>query len=152
MIITFCGHSEFKRTSEYEEKILSFLESTVGGEPADMYLGGYGEFDEFACDCCSKYKATHPNVRLILVTPYIGTKCGAKHLLWSVGRYDSILYLGLEDKPLKFAIIYRNRYMVEKADCIVAFINHKWGGAYTMYRYAKSKGKKIYNLANLDKP
>ncbi len=37
MIITFCGHSQFIRTEEYEQKILAFLEEKVGDNPADFY-------------------------------------------------------------------------------------------------------------------
>ena len=45
MIITFCGHDQFRKTAEHEQKLLAFLEKTVGDQPAEMYLGGYGEFD-----------------------------------------------------------------------------------------------------------
>ncbi len=152
MVITFCGHSEFRRSVEYEEKILTFLEAVVGDRPTDMYLGGYGEFDEFARDCCAKYKQTHQNVSLVLVTPYIHTNYKSGRLSGQKDRYDSTLYPGLEDKPLRFAITYRNRYMVEQADYVVAFITHTWGGAYTTYKYAKSKGKKILNIAKTEQP
>ena len=60
MIVTFCGHAEFLKTKEYEEKIIAFLEEKVGDRLADMYLGGYGSFDDFAYSCCVKYKKTHP--------------------------------------------------------------------------------------------
>ena len=56
MIVTFCGHSKFSASMEYERKILSFLEEWVGDNVAEMYLGGYGEFDGFAYTCCKKYK------------------------------------------------------------------------------------------------
>ena len=54
MIVAFCGHSSFQRTDEYEQKILAILEENIGEEPAWMYLGGYGDFDEFAYACCKK--------------------------------------------------------------------------------------------------
>ena len=63
-------------------------------------------------------------------------------------RYDSILYLEIEDKPKRYAITYRNKYMVETADYVVAYVSHDWGGAYTAYKHAQRKGKKIFNLAN----
>ena len=37
--------------------------------------------------------------------------------------------------------------MVDKADYIICFVDHDWGGAYQTYKYAKRKGKKILNLA-----
>lgn len=71
MIVTFCGHAHFSKSEEYEQQILAFLEEKVGDQPADMYLGGYGSFDSFAYDCCKKYKATHPNISLVFIAPYL---------------------------------------------------------------------------------
>ncbi|MBE6589277.1 MAG: hypothetical protein E7643_03785 [Ruminococcaceae bacterium] len=150
MIISFCGHSKFHKTEEYEKKILSFLEEKVGNNSADMYLGGYGDFDEFAYQCCKKYQEKHPLVSLVFVTPYLSVEYQRNHLEHQKERYDSILYPELESKPPRFAIIYRNRYMVDHADFVVAFVAHNWGGAYTTYKYAKRKNKPIYNLARFE--
>ncbi len=114
-----------------------------------MYLGGYGKFDEFAYGCCKKYKAEHPNISLVFVTPYMTVEYQHHHLAFQKARYDSILYPPIEDKPPKFAIMYRNRYMVEAADCVVAYVSRDVGGAYTTYRYAQRKGKELFNLADL---
>ena len=146
MIITFCGHSQFHKTEEYEKRLLSFLEERVRDESVDMYLGEYGEFDSFAYECCRKYKEKHPQVSLIFVTPYLINK--QKQLEIESSKYDLILYPEIESKPKRFAISYRNRYMVEKADYVVAYITHDWGGAYKTYEYAKRKGKDIFNLAD----
>ena len=148
MIITFCGHAQISGLGEYEEKFLGILRETVGDQPADMYLGGYGDFDNFAYECCKKYKETHPNISLVFVTPYLTVDYQRNHLQYEQKRYDSILYPEIEDKPKRYAIIYRNKYMVEKSDYVIAYVSHDWGGAYTTYKYAKRKGKKIFNLAN----
>ena len=143
MIVTFCGHSSFKKSDEIERKILSFLEENISDSYAQMYLGGYGAFDDFACECCKKYKAEHPNVSLILVTPYINNSCVSTN-------YDFVIYPEIEKVPKRFAITYRNRYMIDRSDFVIAYVEHLWGGAYQSYKYAKSKGKKILNLANLN--
>lgn len=148
MIVTFCGHAHFSKSANDEQKILSFLEETVGDQPADMYLGGYGEFDRFAYECCKKYQKSHPNVSLIFVTPYLTVEYQQNHLKHQEEMYDSILYPEIEDKPKRYAISYRNKFMAEKADYVVAYVSHNWGGAYTMYQHAKRKGKSIFNLAD----
>ena len=150
MIVTFCGHAYFSESEEYERQLLAFLEEKVGDQPADMYLGGYGEFDRFAYDCCKKYKGTHPNVSLVFVTPYLTIEYQKDYLDDQRTRYDSILYPGIEGKPKRYAIVYRNRYMVDKADYVVAFVSRDWGGAYATYKHAKRKGKEIFNLACLE--
>lgn len=148
MIVTFCGHSKFLSNKEYEKRIIDFLEETVGDISADMYLGGYGEFDEFAYRCCKKYKDTHPNISLIFITPYITVEYQKNHLDAYKKKYDAIIYPEIEDKPLKYAISYRNKWMVEKADYIVCGILYEFGGAYKTYQHAKRKNKKIINIVN----
>ena len=143
MIVTFCGHADFQRSDEYEKKIFDFFEKNIGEQSTEVYLGGYGAFDEFAYKCCKKYKATHPNMFLIFVTPYINVE-------YQELEYDSIIYPDIEDKPLKLAILYRNRYMVEKADCVIAFVARPFGGAYKTYKHARNKKKHIFNLADFE--
>ena len=146
MIITFFGHSKLRKCDEYEQKILEFLEKNIGDTPTEAYLGGYGDFDELAYDCCKKYKANHSAFSMIFVTPYITEEYQKNHLEYIKNRYDGIIYPGIEDKPLRFAITYRNRWMVERADCVICGILYECGGAYKAYSYAKSKSKPIFNV------
>ena len=144
MVITFCGHSTFIKTVELEEQLLSILESQVGDSRCDFYLGGYGMFDGFCRECCKKYKAKHPNVSLVYVTPYLDAD------QFTLDLYDESVYPPIEDKPRKFAISYRNKWMVENADLVIAYINHSYGGAWHTYQHAKRKKKQIINLGNLE--
>ena len=148
MVVTFCGHAQFTKSEEYEQKILAFLEKTVGYCRADMYLGAYGDFDSLAYDCCKRYKENHPNVSLIFITPYMTAEYQQRHLKYQRLRYDDIIYPEIEDKPLKFAITYRNKWMVDQADYVICGITHTWGGAYKTYQYAKKKKKYIYNVTD----
>ena len=150
MIVTFCGHAHFTKTREYEHRILTFLEEKIGDQPAYMYLGGYGNFDSFAYECCKKYKESHPNVSLVFVTPYLTIDYQKNHLEHRKIKYDLILYPEIEDKPKRYAITYRNKFMMEKADYVIAYVSHDWGGAYNAYKHAKRKGKEIFNLADFD--
>ena len=122
------------------------MEKKIGDRPADMYLGGYGNFDSLAYGCCKKYQKTHPNVSLVFVTPYLTETYKKNHLEYEKNKYDLILYPEIEEKPLRYAIIYRNRWMVQKADIVVCGIDHGWGGAYRAYQYAKKKEKTLFNV------
>ena len=145
MIVTFCGHSRFAKAEKYEEQLLSFLEDAVGDRPVEFFLGGYGAFDDFAYFCCKKYQTTHPNAKLTFITPYLSHKNNLKE---KAMQYDAIVYPEIEGAPLRYAICYRNRWMVEKADLVIGFINHKSGGAYQTYQHAISKNKTIFNIAD----
>ena len=143
MIITFCGHSDFFESDKYKKLLIDILEREIGACYAEMYLGGYGGFDSFAYACCKEFKSQRPNVSLVFITPYLNVD----PIL--VQNYDSVIYPALEDKPKRYAISYRNKFMVEKADLIIAYINHDWGGAYKTYEYAMRKNKRIINLCDI---
>ena len=145
MIVTFCGHSQFIKTQNREDQLLFVLKNIVGDTPAEFFFGGYGAFDDFAYNCCKKYQLTHPNCKLIYVTPYLLRK---SDLQCKTTQYDSIIYPEIENVPPKYAIYHRNRWMVMQADFIIAFITHSTGGAYQTYHYAISKNKAIVNLAD----
>ena len=147
MIITFCGHSTYADKAEDEAKILAFLEEKVGDGEVELYLGEYGSFDSFARRCCEKYKKTHPNARLIWVTPYITIDYQKNYLEPNKKPFDEIIYPAIEDKPLRFAVSYRNKWMVDRADYVVAYITRETGGAYKTYQYALRKKKPIFNIA-----
>ncbi len=106
-----------------------------------FFLGGYGNFDKFAYDCAKKFKENHMGAKLIFITPYITVTKYKKDC------FDLIIYPELEKVPLRYAIVHRNKWMVDKADIVIANITHKYGGAYRMYQYAERKNKEIYNIA-----
>ena len=129
MIVTFCGSREFVATVERQKQVLSLLEERVGDQAVEFYLGGYGKFDSFAYTCARKYKETHPKATLVFVTPYITESYQKNHLECQKTQYDSILYPSIEKVPPRYAILCRNQYMVEKADLLIAWVDHNWGGA-----------------------
>jgi len=144
MTVTFCGHSDFVPSTAMEARLLSVLESQIGDSPAELLLGGYGNFDRFALRCGKIFQQTHPLVSLIYVTPYMVTERQT-----SVGaEYDGIVSPPLENVPPRYAILHRNRYMVERADLVIACITRSRGGAYQTYLHARRKGKTMINLAD----
>ena len=147
MIITFCGHGDYSPSKEHEKMIFDFLEEKIGGQLAELYLGGYGNFDSFAYRCGEIYQVTHPNTKLFFVTPYLTRKNQKDRLEYVKKRYDGIIYPPLEKIPPRFAILHRNRWMVEQADCVIAYVTHKWGGAYRTLQHAKRRHKEICDLS-----
>ncbi len=146
MTVTFCGHANFLSTKELEEKMMNTLEEKLGNEPTEFLLGGYGNFDSFAYRCCKEYQRTHPKTKVIFVTPYITESYQRNHLEYKKNFYDQIIYPEIEKAPPRFAISYRNKWMVEQADLVIAFVEHSYGGAYQTYQYAQRKKKEIINL------
>ena len=117
-----------------------FLENTVGDEPCDFYLGGFGVYDRFATRCCLKYKATHPNVKLIQVVAH-------PFKVFNAYGCDEKVYLPLKDIPPYLIFRYRNAWMVDKADYVILRATFYCGWALEAFNAAKSKNKKIFNIA-----
>ena len=142
LIITFFGHRDFIGTEEYENKLFAILENLIGRNAVEFYLGGYGNGDAFFYQCCKKYQLLHQNAKLIFITPYLLSN----DLQDKTKKYDLVIYPELEKVPPKFAILHRNRYMIDKADIVITCIQYTKGGAYQAYLYAKKQGKTIIEL------
>lgn len=140
MIVTFCGHSDYISNALDEEKILAILDEQTANTQVDFYLGGYGKFDSFAYFCAKKYKALHPSARLIFITPYYPPRETAL-------KYDDTIYPALEKVPRRFAISHRNKWMIEHADIVIAYVCRSFGGASDSLRLAKNRNKLIFNIA-----
>ena len=146
MVLTFWGHSSFQSNTILEEKLLELLEKIVGNSPADFYLGGYGGFDNFALACAKKFKSSHPQIKIVFITPYINESYQKSRLTLAETIYDEIIFPELENVPAKFAISHRNKWMINKSDYVITHIKKSYGGAYEAYKYAKNQNKKIILL------
>lgn len=54
---------------------------------------------------------------------------------------------GIETVPKKFAINYRNSWMIEQSDYVVTYVNSSVGGAAKFKKQAEKKNKIVINLA-----
>ena len=145
MVISFCGHSSYVAKNVDEQMILDILQTEIGNEKCEIFLGGYGNFDSFAYSCAKKFKAANPNVKLIFITPYRDEKY-IKEKMYGRDEIDEIVYPPLEHVPLRYAISRRNRWIVEHSDIIIAYISHAYGGAYETYKFATKKNVKVFNV------
>ncbi len=144
MIITFAGHRDANITGEIENKLKAAIINNLGNEKTIFYCGGYGAFDNAAAKTIKALKEDYPNIESIFVTPYLeGNRLQEFKQSF---LYDEILYPDLESVPRRFAISRRNKFMVESAELIIAYVNVNYGGAYEALQLAKRKGKKIINL------
>lgn len=145
MIIAFCGHSENVSNCKLENRILELLELEAQDESVVFYLGGYGVFDSIAHSCCKKYQRIHTSAKLYFITPYID-KVYLKNREILIDDCDGTIYPEIENTPRRYAILARNKWIVEKADLIIAYVNHSWGGAAKTLNYANKTKTRYINL------
>ena len=60
---------------------------------------------------------------------------------------DTMLPEGIETVPRRFAISWRNRWMLRQSDCVVTYVTHSWGGAAQFAEMAERQKKTVVNLA-----
>ena len=139
--VTFCGHKDVYPAAGVESWLRNTVKSLILRGADTFLLGGYGGFDALAAEAVWEAKKRHPQITSILVIPYIDKKVYSE-------KYDDTLFPPLEDVPRRFAILKRNRWMVDEADLVVAYVNHSWGGAAKTLEYAQKKKKEIINYAD----
>ena len=136
MIVTFCGHRDVPQQEEVQLWLIDCVEKLRQEGATDFYLGGYGAYDRMAAGVVWKMKERYPQIRSTLVMPYLD---------WTpdISQYDVTIYPPLELVPRRFAISRRNRWLMDRADIVVAYVTHDWGGAAATLAYARRKKKRI---------
>ena len=149
MKITFFGHRSIILNEEHVKQIRQVIEESISlSEKTEFLCGGYGDFDNACTQTAREVKKIYPNCYIHFVTPYITPTVQSKNSdMIKQNLYDEIIYPPIEHIPPRFAISYRNKWMVENADFIIFFVKRESGGAYDMLKYAKRKNKKYINIA-----
>ena len=142
MIISFFGHRSFFESHKFKNETIEILKDVSKGEYIEFYLGCYGSFDDFAYNCAKEYKEKYGNCKLIFITPYLGQNSRCTNF---AKKCDESIYPEIEKVPLRFSIIERNKWVVNKSDFIIFY--YCWGGGTAIaYEYATAKAKKFINI------
>ena len=140
MVVAFCGHKNVYQTELVSQQVKQIILGLVKEGANTFLLGGYGSFDSIAAVAVRDLKKEYPGLRSVLVLPYLNRD-------YDTSLYDESVYPPIEGVPKRFAISRRNEWMVDKADVIIAYVDHDWGGAAATLRYAERKKKRIINVA-----
>ena len=105
-----------------------------------FYVGNHGKFDRMVLATLRMLAEDYPWIRYEVVLAYIPQR---NQLL--DGTY-TVLPEGIEQVPKRFAIDFRNRWMLERADYVIAAIDHPWGGAAKYVQRAERIGKEVIHL------
>ena len=136
MVVTFCGHGHVPNGDPVRQWLYQVVKELILKGADKFYLGGYGEFDLMAAAVVRDLKQQHLAVVAILVLPYLSKKTGSD-------LYDETIYPPLEGAPPRYAIVHRNRWMVQASDFVVAYVTRDWGGAAATLKYARQRKKRV---------
>lgn len=137
---TFFGHRNCPDV--IKQHLREVLLELVTTKAVDMfYVGNQGEFDSAVRSILQDMAKEYPHLRYAVVLAYMPS-AKDKH-----GEYaDTMIPEGIEAVHPRYAIDWRNRWMLRHSDMVVAYVTHSWGGAYRYVEKAKRAGKTVINL------
>ena len=140
MVCTFFGHKDTPK--EIEPTLRSTLIDLIENKNVTVfYVGNNGNFDTMVRrqleDLSNTYSITY-NV----VLAYLPAK---------KSEYDdytnTILPEGIETVHKRFAISWRNKWMIQQSDVVVTYVTHNFGGAAQFKAMAERQGKTVIELS-----
>ena len=140
MTVTFFGHKDTPK--EIKPTLRTTLVDLIENHGAtEFYVGNNGNFDTMVRRQLENLSQTYP-ITYNIVLAYIPTK---------KSEYDSftntLLPEGIETVPKRFAISWRNKWMVEQSDIVVTYVTHTYGGAWQFKVIAQRQGKTVIELS-----
>lgn len=141
MIISFFGHKNTPISVKplLERTVFRLIEEN---ERITFLVGTHGAFDLMAQNVLKQALERYPRIACHIVLAYIPVGGNDKQY-----ALPTLVPEGIESVPKRFAICYRNNYMVKECDTVICYITHNWGGAAQFVKKAKRAGKTIINLA-----
>lgn len=114
------------------------------------YVGGKGEFDALCASAVRTLKHRHPDkaISLVLVLPYMEQRLNTDKEYYESSFDEILIPIELAGIHYKQAITACNRWMVDRADCLIAMVWRDHGGAYQTLKYAERRRKRIFRVGH----
>ena len=137
---TFFGHRDCP--DSLKAMIRSVVIDLITNYGIDMfYVGHQGGFDGLVRSVLYEITQEHPQVYYAVVLAYMPSESSA-----SSDTSDTMLPEGIELVHPRYAISWRNNWMLQHSDFVVAYVAHSWGGAARYMQKAIRSGKTVINL------
>ena len=137
---TFFGHRDCPET--IKPKLKEVLVDLITNHRVDMfYVGHQGQFDAYVRSELKKLKQEYPQINYTVVLAYMPGK-KTEYDDYS----DTMLPEGIESVHPRYAISWRNNWMLKQSDYVVTYITHTWGGAAQLAKKATALGRRIFNI------
>lgn len=139
---TFFGHRDCP--ADVKGKIRKTILDLMAQGVNTFYVGDKGAFDLLAISVLRELSMEQPELKYAVVLSYMPKQNDSLYN----GDYPDTLYPeGLEKVPPRFAIDWRNKWMLKKSDYVVCYVKYTWGGAAKFVDLAEKQSKKVINLA-----
>lgn len=135
---TFFGHRDCPET--IRPKLRNELTRLITEHRVDMfYIGNQGCFDALVRSVLRELQEEYP-LYYAVVLAYMPQQ---GHEDYS----DTMLPEGIESVHPRYAISWRNNWMLQQSEYVVAYVTHSWGGAAQFVSKARSLCKGIIEIS-----
>lgn len=149
--VSLFGHRTVEDYLTVENKLYELLRIAIqrkNGE-VEFLVGRNGDFDLMAASVIRKLKKEtgNDNIYLTLVLPYETAEL--KNNTEAFESYYDSIEISDATRNYRYAIVARNRDMVDRADLVIVYVKNESGGAYQSLKYAEKNEKRIINLYHI---
>ena len=142
-VCTFFGHRDCP--ASVRPQLRMTLTELIEHQSVDVfYVGNKGAFDRLVRSVLRELAQEYPHIRYAVVLERMPGRQNGDH---PEDFSDSVLPEGIEKAPARYAIVWRNRWMLRQADFVVTYVTHPGGGAAQFAELAAKQGKTVLNLA-----
>lgn len=139
MNCTFFGHSDAPQ--EIRDTLKNTIATLIKKRGVScFYVGNHGGFDRMVLSVLKELSGIY-NIEYYVVFAYL-PEHGEDHL-------HTIFPEGVETVPKRFAINFRNRWLIEHSDIVITFVRRSYGGAAQFKKLAERMGREIIDVAQL---
>ena len=141
MTVTFFGHKDTPK--EIEPTLRSTLIDLIENKNVTVfYVGNNGNFDTMVRHQLEDLSRIYP-ITYSVVLAYLPTE---------KNKYDNLTNTiypeGLETVPKRFAISWRNKWMMQQSGIVVTYVTRNFGGAVQFKEMAMKQKKNVVELSS----
>lgn len=136
----FFGHRECP--AAIKPRLHEVIVDLIENAGVDMfYVGRQGAYDAMVRSVLKELVQIYPHIQYAVVLERMPQKRDEME-----DYSDTILPEGIEAVHPRFAISWRNRWMLRQSDYVVAYVTHSWGGAAQFVKMAENQNIIIRQL------
>lgn len=137
---TFFGHRDFDPAAK-QDLYAAIEELILNHNVERFYVGNQGSFDYYVRSTLKDLKKKYPHISYFVVLAYL-----AVNKTEYEDYTNTIFPEGLENVPPRFAISWRNRWLLKQSQFVISYVHYSWGGAAQFVEIAKKQGKTVINI------